>query len=254
MIKVKDMNIKNFIIIIIVAINGVSCMNYKAMQRKLNVTPVDIYYVHDGKVLETVKTAEYNLEVVDSTIDNQISFVTKKRNSFMFLILWNVYDYEYQVNLGKNLIRPGITEFLSNSIKTESERFGQFSLNSKKKENVPTLRVVINELKSEVLCAESGFSGFGLSSRITEVSPSKGVLNLSVELVDVDGSVLYSSEINSSVKIKPITFERLTGSKRRKSTHIHLAESLAECVKEVSETLVKRMNGLLDRRGMSSLR
>ncbi|WP_370479049.1 hypothetical protein [Tamlana flava] len=250
--------ISNFINVVIrllltisLGLVAASCFSSKEVKASFTLNPESLRYLYDSNPIDCNRDKVVYFELFDSIPLNNYTPFNKKGWGAIPLVAFNLFWQNYEVVMGQDMAFPNYHQFFSESIITESQRTGCFTLKEKQSEHdTYILKLMIDkcETKSK-LTSTFGFmvGGYTASSGDGHTGkPSNTELIVNAELLQ-NGVTIFEKEYNL-IHHQPFLSKTYQAPNAR-NTDIDLkhnmVESLSFATKNIIENIILDINNTL---------
>ena len=121
---------RRVILLLITIIFLAACVRSSSLIKKLNQNSYPLWYSYDTVPTNEKKDIKLGLSKIEINTEHfpNTSTVKKHKGTFIPLIAFLYWDYQYSCYLGKEAIRGDVGEFIKTSFLEESKRSGIYSI------------------------------------------------------------------------------------------------------------------------------
>jgi len=223
------------------------CASTNAIKKALDKQVFPITYLYDSKIEEEkiddgvyIKPIQNNSQSLNKTAQ-----VVKTKGLIVPLLVFNMWDYQYDCDLGESGVQEDIPEFVRKSLIEESERSGKFRIVQSVDSCDYILEMSINDHSVGGPYRENGFAYFalyfyGYNYRET-AGPATSHVSLTAKLIKGE-DVLFEKELLAEKVSAPLKRQYRKTNELYTDFSNSMVESLSLAYKQVIEEIVIEIN------------
>jgi len=141
---------RRVILLLITIIFLAACVRSSSLIKKLNQNSYPLWYSYDTVPTNEKKDIKLGLSKIEINTEHfpNTSTVKKHKGTFIPLIAFLYWDYQYSCYLGKEAIRGDVGEFIKTSFLEESKRSGIYSIEENCADCDFTLHITVNDFQT----------------------------------------------------------------------------------------------------------
>lgn len=222
-----------------------SCFGPKHLQTKLNRNQYPLGYLHDSPKNDRKTDISISPQVIDNSDTTYLTKVNKDDGHLLYLIFMYDYDYDYTINLGKNSVRPNISEFIRQSFIKESERSGIYKISDTTASKEYKVLIEVSDYNVSSKYHETGSAFGGYQEWQIDVQPSKGNLSMKLIIFDSNDNALFTKEYKSNKTSNYVKSRSKSENEINKNMMQNMTETLAQCIKDNITEIVHDINSTI---------
>jgi hypothetical protein len=224
----------------------IGCAGPEYLQTKLNRNQYPLGYLYDSPKKYDKLDISISPNVLDYSGTTHLTNVKKEDGRNLFFIVMVHYDFDYTVSLGRNSVKPNLSEFIRQSFINESHRSGIYKINDSSSVKKLNVLIEIVDFKVQSKYHEDGlvYVGVDLYQNVN-VQPSFGSMSLRLKISDSDNNVLLTKEYKNNKTSNYVSTRSNSEYEINNNLMQNMTEAMAQCIKENISGIVNDINETL---------